>query len=387
MNVAVVTSREDLAPIRERWDELAWLDSRDGFFRTSAWYLAWMQHIRPDAAPFVVVVRDDGGRIVGLAPLCRGTYRDLIFRLKAVFWAGREVVSGDFLDFLADAEARSEVIPAMLRFLEQNRSCWNLLVLGELLDGGHSYAALERMATQCDLGLRRQEERTCPYIALPTTFDQYLANLGSSTRYHIRRRMRDIERKGASVEAYDQPEEVASLLDTLIHLHLGRWGKENLPGTMGRPGFAAFLRDILANSPPPARCRLYVLRYEGSAAAALLTFYWKQSALYYQAGWDPNSGIASLSPGVVLMAHSLRDSIQNGLQFYEFLRGDEAYKFHWTKTHRTVATLLLAGSFTAKQYFRVLRWKDFLKHQLMTRTPVGIRETNLACSPDKIAGG
>jgi CelD/BcsL family acetyltransferase involved in cellulose biosynthesis len=361
MNIELVTRREDFAGLAARWDELALCDPRDGFCRTSGWYWAWIEHIRPDAEPFIIVVRNDGGEIVGLAPLCRGVYRDMGFRLTGIFWAGREVVSGDFLDFLSVPEVRPQVIAGVLEFLEQNRSRWSLLIMGELVDGADSYAAIERMGKQHGLPLRRQEERICPYIALPATFDEYLGSLGSSTRYHIRRRMRDMEKKGGQVQRYDDPQEIASRLDIMIRLHLARWHKENLPGTMNRPGFPAFLRDICAHPPTGSQCRLYLLTHEGAPVAALMAFYFGQSALYYQAGWEPDSALAPLSPAVVLMAHSIRDAIQHGLRYYEFLRGDEAYKSRWTKTTRKTATLLLGQSFTAKQFLHTARMKDLLK--------------------------
>ena len=70
MTIDVVSRREDLPQLAARWDELAREDARDGFFRTFVWYQAWLQHVRPDAEPFVVVVRDEAGVVVGLAPLC-----------------------------------------------------------------------------------------------------------------------------------------------------------------------------------------------------------------------------------------------------------------------------------------------------------------------------
>jgi CelD/BcsL family acetyltransferase involved in cellulose biosynthesis len=365
MRVEVVDRRDALQPLAARWDELARQDSRDGFFRTYIWYKAWLQHIRPDAEPFVLVARDSHGVVRGLAPLCRLPYKDLGFRLSAVAWAGREVVSGDFLDFLADNDVRAEVLETLLGFLASADCRWSLLVLGELVDGSDSYRALEKMAATQGLAVRRQEERICPFISLPATLDEYLAGLGSSTRYHIRRRMRDVEKKGATVETHTGREEVASRLDTLVRLHLARWRRDDLPGTFGRPGFVDFLKEVFLNPPAGSSCRLYELVHNGQPAASLLTFYFGESALYYQAGWDPDSSLAALSPGVVVMAHSIQDAMQHHLRYYEFLRGDEAYKSRWTKTYRTTATLLLARGGIARGYLHTAGFKDSIKHHLL----------------------
>jgi CelD/BcsL family acetyltransferase involved in cellulose biosynthesis len=369
MTVDVVTRREELPAISARWDELAHCDPRDGFFRTSSWYQAWIEHIRPDAEPFVVIVRD-GEQIVGLAPLCRLVYRDLGFRMKAIAWAGREVVSGDFLDFISENDRRSEVIPAILTFLRDAQSQWGILVMGELLKDGDSLRAFEDLGQRHNIPTRLQEDRLCPYIALPATFDEFLNGMSSSMRYHVRRRMREIEKKGARLEVFSQPQDIAANLDHLFRMHLARWKRDNQPGTFGRKGFAEFLQHICTNPPAGAGCQLYQLTHDGTPFAALLMFYFGQSALYYQAGWDPDSPLVAASPGVVVMAHSIRDAIERGFRYYEFLRGDEAYKLRWTKTYRETTTMLLAGSITAKGYLKTAKLKDQLKTHFIKPSPV-----------------
>lgn len=310
-----------------------------------------MEHIRHDAQPFVVLARDAGGTIVGLAPLCRQQFRDRGFRIDTIGWGGRDVVSADFLDISTEPGFGPAATKAILGYLWQHRSDWGLLQLGELMEGGPLEAAVEAMREEHGILFRRQEARICPYIPLPRAFDEYLATLSSSTRYHIRRRMRDVlEKQGARVEICSQRDDIVSGLEALVELHLKRWRREGLPGTLGRPGFAAFLRDICLTPPAGASTRLYTLRHQGNAAAALLAFHFRDSALYYQAGWDPDSVLAAHSPAVVLMAHSVRDSIEQGLRYYEFLRGDEAYKSRWTTTYRKTHTVLLARSFLARQY-------------------------------------
>ena len=367
LSIQIVRDRAALSSLAARWDELARLEPRDGFFRSFIWYSAWLEHIRPDAEPFVVVARDSSGTIVGLAPLCLLAYRDLGFRLKALAWGGREVVSGDFLDFLTVTENRVEVIQAMLAHLWERERAWGVLVIGELTCGAGSFRAVEQFGEESRGVVRRQEERLCPYIELPSSFDEYLATLGTSTRYHIRRRLREVEKKGGTVNTFTDPQTIVEKLDTLVQLHLARWRRDHLPGTFGRPGFVAFLQQVFLNPPAGTSWHLYELDYEGRSVASLLTFYFGVSALYYQAGWDPASPLAALSPGVVLMAHSVRDAVQHGLQYYEFLRGDEAYKSRWTKTHRSTTTLLLARSPMARGYLHTARLKDAIKQHAFWR--------------------
>ena len=45
---------------------------------------------------------------------------------------------------------------------------------------------------------------------------------------------------------------------------------------------------------------------------------------FYVSGFDPR--YAALSPGMVIVAHSVREAIRGGFRSYDFLRGDEPYK-------------------------------------------------------------
>ena len=51
----------------------------------------------------------------------------------------------------------------------------------------------------------------------------------------------------------------------------------------------------------------------------------KQTFYCYISGW--NDEFAKFSPGKAMVAHGLRYAIENGFQVYDFLRGDESYKF------------------------------------------------------------
>lgn len=362
MKLELVTRREDLAALAPKWDELARHDLRDGFFRTSAWYRSWMDHVRPEAEPFVVVAREATGEIAGLAPLCRAPFRDLGFRFNCISSGGREMVSGDYLDYLAAPHARAEVLSAVLNFLWEQRSEWEMLLVGEVLVGGDLHRAVETFAESRNLAFRLQEERVCPFIELPATYEEYLAGLSQKIRKRLRRDVRDVQEKlNARIEVVSEPRQVCEQMETMIRLHVNRWNSVNLPGTLTRAGMPEFLQQFCAAPPAGAQARLYFLKQEEKALAAVLTFWYGESALFYQTGWDPESPAVRYSPGMVLVGYSIRDAIESGMRYYDCLRGNEAYKSHLAKSSRKTATLLLARSFFAKEYLRANRVKDLVK--------------------------
>ena len=77
LSVEAITTREGIESLRKDWDTLAGENPRDGFFLSPTWYLSWIDHIPLGARPFVVVVRNLRGKLIGLAPLCHMRHDDL----------------------------------------------------------------------------------------------------------------------------------------------------------------------------------------------------------------------------------------------------------------------------------------------------------------------
>lgn len=363
MKIELLTEFDDLKTISHEWNSLATSDSRDGFFQTAAWVIAWLKHIANTAEPFVITVRDSENKLIGLAPLCLISFEDIGFKLKTLTFAGREVVSGDFLDFVILPAYRPIVIQAVLDFIWEQRNSWDMLQLGELITESDIHSTSEAWGTGNNLFLRRQERRICPYIDLPSTFDDYQNALNKNMRYLIRRRKRDVLIKNScTIHTCNDVEEIQNGISILSDLHTARWKKADQSGNLMKVGFQEFLNEICTKLPTGCKCRLYILSHNEDKVAALLAFHFGESALYYQAGWDPDSSISRFSPGVVLMAHAIEDAISERLQYFEFLRGDETYKQKWTQTYRKTETLLFGKSYMARSYLTILRIKDSVMH-------------------------
>ncbi len=74
--------------------------------------------------------------------------------------------------------------------------------------------------------------------------------------------------------------------------------------------------------------KLYFIEVNGVKAAAMLGFDYNNEFLLYNSGFDPEQ-FAQLSPGNVLTAYTIQDAIRLGRSRYDFLRGDEVYKFRF----------------------------------------------------------
>ena len=59
----------------------------------------------------------------------------------------------------------------------------------------------------------------------------------------------------------------------------------------------------------------------------------------YNSGFRPEA--AALSPGLILLAHIIRDAIERGQRRFDFLRGEERYKYDFGPTPEDVSTVTI----------------------------------------------
>jgi CelD/BcsL family acetyltransferase involved in cellulose biosynthesis len=65
----------------------------------------------------------------------------------------------------------------------------------------------------------------------------------------------------------------------------------------------------------------------------------------YNSGFRPDR--AALAPGVVLLAHVIRDAIQRRCRRFDFLRGEERYKYDLGAIPEEVCTVVVAPAGSA----------------------------------------
>jgi CelD/BcsL family acetyltransferase involved in cellulose biosynthesis len=66
---------------------------------------------------------------------------------------------------------------------------------------------------------------------------------------------------------------------------------------------------------------------EGRILAVDYGFLHARRAYYYLGGFDPEA--AKVSPGTLVVAHAIEEAIREGACEFDFLRGQEPYKYKW----------------------------------------------------------
>jgi CelD/BcsL family acetyltransferase involved in cellulose biosynthesis len=78
--------------------------------------------------------------------------------------------------------------------------------------------------------------------------------------------------------------------------------------------------------------RLHALRLDGRIVAVMYALAAKRRAYCYICGFDPE--FAALSPGTLILGHSIWQAVREGADEVDFLRGQERFKYFWGVSER-----------------------------------------------------
>jgi CelD/BcsL family acetyltransferase involved in cellulose biosynthesis len=168
-------------------------------------------------------------------------------------------------------------------------------------------------------------------------WEGFLRSRSRNFRDQARRRERKLARgHDLRFRLCDDPERLDGDLDTLYRLHAARWGEGS--GSF-RPPRDAFHRDFAASALARGWLRLWTLELDGSAAASWLGYRFGGKEWYYQAGRDP--ALEREAVGFVLMTHTIREALNDGVSEYKLLLGGESYKDRFATADHGLETVLL----------------------------------------------
>ena len=329
LQIGEVTDAAGLAALRDDWQSLAERSPHTTLFQTWEWQSVWWQHCGSGRL-WVLTARSQGA-LVGLAPLYRAPYFGLPLRRVAFLGTG----ASDYLDFIALPEQAEACRDQFLAYLAAHRGRWDLVDFQQLREG----TPLSRAALPKGLSGRTLAQEVCPYVPLPEEWEEFAARLGKKLRsnigYYRRRLSREFEVTWETVSNGELP----GAMEDLFRLHQKRWRKRRLPGAFAHPRTRRFHEAVAQACLDRGWLRLHRLRLDGETRAALYCFDYHNKGYYYLGGFEPSFSHYSL--GTVLTAHAIEDAIARGAREFDFLRGNEPYKYTWKPSERRNLRLLL----------------------------------------------
>lgn len=306
--------------LRAEWNDLLRQSPADMIFTTWEWQYNWWMAYQPGEL-WLVECRADDGRLLGIAPWFIETNRE-----------GERVVRGigcvdvtDYVDMIVHCDYVEPVLRCFAQHLASSGDRYDRVNLCNLRAISPTYTHFPAFLQANGFEVQCLQQEVCPVIQLPATWDDYLSqHLSKKDRHELRRKLRRANAAGEVASytvtaSHDLDHELALFLDLMADS--APYKAEFLSDGKNRDFFMRIMPVLLACG----WLRLHFLTINGDPAAAYLNFDYNRRVLVYNSGLRQRHG--QHSPGIVLMAQNIRDAIEQGYEVYDFLRGNEEYKY------------------------------------------------------------
>lgn len=274
----------------------------------------------------------ENDQLVGIAPLYETTNEQNQQVLR--FVGGVDV--SDYLDIVCEANRENEVVAALLA--EWANVCCCPIDLHSLPHASPSREAFLRSAATFGFEAKQEREEVCPVIPLPDTWEEYLSQLVGKQRRELRRKLRKAG-QDELVTWYRSPQGmVEEDLDRFFDLHIQSGTDKE---TFMTEKMKLFFRELVAACNKEGWLDLSFLLINGIPAATLLSFHFRNEVQLYNSGIDVSLSNA-LSPGWLLLCYHIEYAIGLNRSRYDFMRGDEEYKFRFGGQSEPIYNVQLA---------------------------------------------
>jgi CelD/BcsL family acetyltransferase involved in cellulose biosynthesis len=319
--------------LKDEWDGLLNPEQSTDLFMTLAWQRTWWKHLGRGTLA-VVSIRDDTNKLQGIGPW----FIEELDGQRTVRTIGCKDVS-DYLSCLARTDCQSQVFDTLLDFmLSPDAPKWNSFSLCNVPEDSPTLNLLPQIAQKHNFSVEIQDEDVCPIVHLPDNYEKYLEGLDKKQRHELRRKRRRAEEYGVNCYIVGPEHDLDEEIDAFFGLMA--MSTPDKAAFLQEPGHKSFFHEMGHVMLDQGYLELIFLTIEGQRAAAMWQFAYHNRMMLYNSGLNP-SAYSALSPGIVLLTFSVEDAIQRGCTLYDFLQGNEEYKYRMGAVTTTVHNLNL----------------------------------------------
>ena len=318
MQTSIIHGERVFVDLADEWDTLVKESIINTPFQMLAYQQAWWTHLQPPHSRlFTIIGRGENGRLLSIA---------CFYQIGGLIHLNGCVEETDYLDIITRAEDTEEAWNAVFDTLyDDEHAAWGIIDLCNIPAHSPSRQIVSALAKQRAMAFQESIHEVCPVISLPATFDDYLAQIDSKQRREVKRKLR--RAMGADVQfvTITDEAELETAVNQFLHLLQASMHEKRDWLTDGR---RAVFHDTARAALKAGTLQLMFAEVDGVRGAALFNFDYNDRVWVYNSGID-TSQFGSLSLGIVLTAHAIETAIKNGRSTFDFLRGNEVYKYRF----------------------------------------------------------
>ena len=344
MKTTLYTSTDDLEKLASIWNQLLRRSDTNTLYLTWEWTQAWLACRENQVTPFVIVVENGDGHVVGIAPYYRCT-RKLAKLISYRFLQplGDSQSGAEYPCWIADKDIQSNVYLSIAQALLAHKSQWDAVYMPNIAIWNPASSAMVKTLSTLRKTSVSLRDKDFSAFRMPENREALHKTMSKSwvkSQKRINARFKKLNWSVHSYHSLTGPE-LAQKLETLFTLHKKRWQAAGKPGSFSKHRllgpFVGLFAQMAAKS---GWLRLYFLEVDGTPVAAQLGYVYDD--IYHQLHEGFDNSLAN-GAGNFLRGKIYEACIDEGIVEYDFLGDHSEHKRRWGATQRDGSHLFLVN--------------------------------------------
>ena len=351
LKITEINGTDQFYGLKYKWNEVLERSKDKNPYLTWEYLLTYWRHFGKEKKLRILYIENEN-KIIAIAPLRQSRY-------KFAHLLGYDVIEplayrhSDYTGLIL-SEKEAECLKLFLNRLVEHDD-WDFIYLYDIPGTSIIPHLLPRISEPIPK-FELEEGVICPYITIPDSMDILMRGLSAKFRKNLRRSIKNLQKDYGKVELkrYDEFSSVEEAMNLFFELHQKRWKSKGKLGVYSSQKIRDFSLDVSKVFANNEWLALYFLTVNEEPIASQYCLEYKQKMHYGLGGFDPD--YSKYSVGNLITAKVIEKCIERKIKEYDFLKGDEPYKFDWTRTYRRNLNVRIVNrKVTSNLFHRTIR--------------------------------
>ncbi len=317
IHLVEIKSVGGMTAIKNDWNKLLLKSQNATPFQSWEWNYAFVEDFKISERLKIIAGFNEDSELIAVAPL--KLTRHFVPWITVLEFIGSG--PSDYSDFLILEEYKLSFLKAFFDYIEENKD-WTILNFKSLRENTVKLISRE-------LCVEITPQTVCPLAILPDTMEQFENEMNKKELTGVKRQLRKLlSENRLTYSVLDSPKDLKEGIDNFISLHQERHNSKGERGKIyskrQRERFHRF--SVLMCG--VGLLKIETLKIDNRVVAANFILAQNKKMYNYLSGMDPQ--YSKFKPGKILIYYMIKDAIKKGYKVYDFLQGDEKYKYYWT---------------------------------------------------------
>jgi CelD/BcsL family acetyltransferase involved in cellulose biosynthesis len=343
--IEIVSDIEEFCNLKTEYEDL-FNNSKDAsIFQSFEFLVTWLHTFSNKFKKIeIIIIRDNNDIIIAVLPL----YIRLKYSIRICQLIGDN--TSDYCHFIIRDNV-GEINQIISNYLNGNRS-WDVLIINSFAVDTATYEIL------CKSNSIRLSAHCRPIchahgVKLINTYEQYIHTLPSKINADTRRQIKRLRNLGELEFELIKNDKLKKELEVLAAMHTSRWQDVDSNVLFDNDLMQQYYLDVALSMKSNNILCFSKLKLGGETIALHYGFQSNKIFYYYIPVYDIK--YKKYSPGRILLFELIKYAYSCGLQYFDFMSGDENYKNIYTNNNIELNNIAIFNKTIRGQAYRINR--------------------------------